>query len=78
MKRVFSKEQMKNYILMYLAVVIVLVLFFFLNSALSEREQQEKKVFSTEDKSVASTQNTQQVEKSQESKSKIRLLESAY
>ena len=47
MQNPFTKEQIKNYLLLYGAIVVIMLLFYLLNSLLSEKKQHERKLFET-------------------------------
>ncbi len=76
MQNPFSKEQIKNYLLLYGAIVIIMVLFYILNSLLSEQKQHEVKVFETEVSVESNSEEATEVQK--ESSSRFKLLESGY
>ena len=80
MKKVFSMEQMRNYVLMYVGIVVLLILFFFLNSVLSEEVQHDKKVFNTSEvKSKAQhPESKETTENKPVTKSKIQLIKTGY
>ena len=47
MRNPFSKEQLRNYMLLYGAIVVIMVLFYLLNTRLNEQTVHEKKVFNS-------------------------------
>lgn len=45
MENPFSKEQIKNYLLLYGAIVLIMILFYWLSTLLHEPKTYEKKIF---------------------------------
>lgn len=80
-KNPFSKEQIKNYLLLYAAIVVIMILFYFLNTLLSEQKQHEKRLFDTNVSSTieeAAGIAKEVPETNSSEKNRFRLLEKGY
>ncbi len=79
MQNPFSREQINNYVLLYVGIVAIIALFYILNTFLNPIEVHEKKLFDsniTEESVVGKTIGESTPEK--EEKNIIRLLDKAY
>ena len=81
MQNPFSKDQMKNYLLLYGAIVVIMVLFYILNSQLNTERSHEKKVFETNTsvmKDEIAEKPAEATEENNSLKNRIQLLDKAY
>ncbi|MEA3373948.1 MAG: hypothetical protein U9Q62_09710 [Campylobacterota bacterium] len=80
MQNPFSKEQIKNYLLLYGAIVVIMVLFYILNNLLNKQKSHEQKVFET-GSSVQIKESSEKPNEEAESSnnnSRFKLLEKGY
>ena len=74
----FESGQIKNYILLYVAIIVIMVLFFIATTLFNENKKIEKKVFDVNVSKIPHA-NNKVVQKTKEANSaKFRLLEKRY
>ena len=75
MQNPFESGHIKNYLLLYASIVVIMILFFIASTLFHDVQQKEQKVFNTQ---LPAQEETLATKKEIPTKSKFRLMESAY